>query len=154
MKKVGRKTIGGYMTLEAAFIIPWVIFVFVFLIYAAFFLYDKCVLFQDSYTLCFRASVQKEENGVSGYLSSHMEKQFGKKYFGVGKIEKSAEQTDKEVRVYGMCSVKAPFRHFLMVPQAGGWQIQTQAKAQIINPVKIIRKCRMAENMAKSLLDG
>lgn len=142
-----RKNLGGYMTLEAAFIIPWTVFLFVFLIYAAFYLYDKCVLFQDAYTVCFRASVQKEENGVSEYLSSHMETQFGKKYFGAGTIEKRVQQSDKEVRVYGACSVKAPFSHFLTMAQAGGLSIQTEAKAQIINPAKIIRKCRMAENV-------
>lgn len=146
-KRIRYKNMRGYMTLEAAFIIPWTVFLFVFLIYASFYLYDKCVLFQDVYTVCFRASVQKEENGVSEYLSSHMETQFGKKYFGTGTIEKSAQQSDKEVRVYGICSVKVPFPNFLTMPQAGGWQIQTEAKAQIINPTKVIRKCRMAENI-------
>ena len=147
-KRKQYKNIGGYMTLEAAFIIPWTIFMFVFLIYASFYLYDKCVLFQDAYTVCFRASVQKEENGVSDYLSSHMEERFGRKYFGVGKVEKNAQQSDKEVRVYGACSVKVPFSFFLTMPNAGGWQIQTEAKAQIINPTKVIRKCRMVENVA------
>ena len=147
-KRIRRKNMGGYMTLEAAFIIPWTVFLFVFLIYASFYLYDKCVLFQDAYTLCFRASVQKEENGVSEYLSSHMETQFGKKYFGIGAIEKSAQQSDKEVKVYGACSVKVPFSHFLTMPRAGGWHIQTEAKAQIINPTEVIRKCRMVENVA------
>lgn len=144
-KKTRYKNMGGYMTLEAAFIIPWTVFLFVFLIYAAFYLYDKCVLFQDAYTVCFRASVQKEEKGVSEYLSSHMETQFGKKYFGIAAIEKSAWQSDKEVRVCGTCSVKAPFLKFLM-EQTGGWRIQTEAKAQIINPAKVIRKCRMTEH--------
>ncbi len=146
-KRTTQKNVGGYMTLEAAFIIPWTVFLFVFLIYASFYLYDKCVLFQDAYTVCFRASVQKEDKSVSEYLSSHMETQFGKKYFGTGTIEKSAQQSDKEVRVYGACSVKVPFLHFLTMPQAGGWKIQTEAKAQIINPTKVIRKCRMVENV-------
>ena len=146
-KRIQYKNMGGYMTLEAVFIIPWTVFLFVFLIYAAFYLYDKCVLFQDAYTVCFRASVQKEENGVADYLSSYMETQFGKKYFGTGKIEKSAQQSDKEVRVRGACSVKVPFLHFLTMTQAGGWQIQTEAKAQIINPTDVIRKCRMVENV-------
>ena len=148
-KRIQHKNMGGYMTLEAAFIIPWTIFLFVFLIYASFYLYDKCVLFQDAYTVCFRASVQKEEKSVSEYLSSHMEAQFGKKYFGTGTIEKSVQQSDKEVRVYGECSVKVPFLHFLTMVQTGGWQIQTEAKAQIINPTKVIRKCRMAENVLR-----
>lgn len=147
IKRKKQKSVQGYMTLEAAFIIPWVIFLFVFLIYTAFYLYDKCVLFQDAYTLCFRASIQKEENGVLNYISSHMESQFGRKYFGVGSVEKSAEQSDKEVCVYGTCCIKIPFRHFFVMAEEDGWRIQTQAAAQIINPVDIIRKSRMAENI-------
>lgn len=146
-KRIWYKNMGGYMTLEAAFIIPWTVFLFVFLIYTSFYLYDKCVLFQDAYTVCFRASVQKEEKGMSEYLSSHMEAQFGRKYFGTGTIEKSAQQSDKEVRVYGTCSVKVPFLHSLTMAQSGGWQMQTEAKAQIINPAEVIRKCRMVENV-------
>ena len=50
------------MTAEASFIISWTIFVFVFLIYLSFYSYDKCVLFQDAYTVCFRGSIQKDED--------------------------------------------------------------------------------------------
>lgn len=139
------------MTIEAAFIIPWVIFLFVFLIYTCFYFYDKCVLFQDSYTICFRASIRKEENGISDYVNSHMEQQFGKKYFGVGKVEANMQQSAREVNIYAACSVKVPFTHFLTMTQEEGWSIQTQAKAQIINPTKIIRKCRMAENVLRYL---
>lgn len=134
------------MTLEAAFIIPWVIFLFVFLIYASFYFYDKCILFQDCYTVCFRGSVQKEENGALQYINSHMETQFGRKYFGVGNVEGSAKQSGKEISVYGTCSVKVPFGSFLTMAGRNGWQIRTSAKAQIINPAKVIRKCRMVEN--------
>lgn len=149
--KIGHKKVNGYMTVEAAFMIPWVIFLFVFLIYASFYLYDKCVLFQDSYTICFRASIQKEENGVAGYIDSHMEKQFGKKYFGVGRVDAHMQQSAHEVSVYGSCSVKVPFGHFLAMAKEEGWLIRTQAKAQIINPTKIIRKCRMVKNTLRYL---
>lgn len=134
------------MTLEAAFIMPWVIFIFIFLIYIGFYLYDKCVLFQDVYTICFRGSIQKEEDAVSDYIDSHMEAQFGRKYFGVGKVEGNVRQSGQEVRVCGVCSVKVPFGYFLTMAKEGGWQIQTEARAQIINPTQIIRRRRMAEN--------
>lgn len=138
--------IDGYMSLEAAFVIPWVIFLFVLLIYVSFYLYDKCVLFQDAYTICFRGSIQKEENGALDYIQTHMAAQFGGKYFGVESVEKSAKQSGKEVYVYASCRVRVPFGHFLAMANEDGWQIQTSAKAQIANPTKILRKCRMAEN--------
>lgn len=149
--KEGRKALKGYMSIEASFIMPWVIFIFVFLIYASFYLYDKCVLFQDAYTLCLRASVQKEEGGAMKYINKHMEEKFGSKYFGVGNIDKSARESGKEIRVMGSCSVKIPFDNFLTFSKESGWKIQTEAKAQIINPTKIIRKCRIAENLIEGL---
>ena len=39
------------MTVEASFVVSWTVFVFVFLIYLAFYSYDKCVLFQDAYSV-------------------------------------------------------------------------------------------------------
>ena len=50
----------GYMSVEASFIITWTVFLFVFLIYLSFYSYDKCVLFQDAYAVCFRGSIQKQ----------------------------------------------------------------------------------------------
>ena len=74
------------MTLEASFLITWTLFLFVLIIYLSFYSYDKCVLFQDAYTVCFRGSIQKKEDKVVPYIDAHMQKQFGKKYFGVGKV--------------------------------------------------------------------
>ncbi|MBD5521510.1 MAG: pilus assembly protein [Lachnospiraceae bacterium] len=141
----------GYMTLEASFIMPWVIFLFAFLIYACFYLYDKCVLFQDAYVLALRGSVQKEEAEVLEYVNGHMSKQFGSKYFGVGRVEGRVEKSKTEIKVIGSCSVKIPFDNFLTFSKEGGWQISMQAAAQIINPTKVIRKCRMAENIIEKV---
>ncbi|MCM1039999.1 MAG: hypothetical protein NC434_11815 [Ruminococcus sp.] len=137
------------MSVEAGFIMPWVIFLFVFLIYGSFYLYDKCVLFQDAYAVCFRGSIQKEEEPAD-YINAHLTEQFGRKYFGTGSVEGSVRQSGQKVYVSGMCSVKVPFTNFLMMSGNEGWQIRTEAAAQIINPTKIIRKCRMAENMIQS----
>ena len=75
------------MTIEASFIVSWTVFLFVLLIYLSFYSYDKCVLFQDAYAVCFRGSIQKKENQVVPYISSHMQEQFGRKYFGVGQVQ-------------------------------------------------------------------
>lgn len=146
-KKINSKSVKGYMTLEASLIMPWVIFIFVFLIYASFYLYDKCVLFQDAYTLCMRGSISKEEDGALNYINAHMDGQFGKKYFGTDKVQGSAERHGDEVKVYAECSVRIPFNHFMVTGGAGGWRIQAEAEAKIINPVKLIRRCRMVENI-------
>jgi len=135
------------MTVEAGFIIPWVIFVFVFLIYAGFYLYDKCVLFQDAYAVCFRGSIQKDESEALSYVNAHLKEQFGEKYFGTDGVWADTDKKGREITVYGSCSVRVPVGHFLTMAGNDGWRIQTQASARIMNPTQIVRRCRMAENV-------
>lgn len=137
-----RKTADGYMTVEASFIISWTMFVFVLLIYLSFYSYDKCVLFQDAYTVCFRGSIQKDENQVVPYIDGNMQRQFGKKYFGVGKVQGTVDKNGHTTSVTGECQVKVPIRQFFTMQGRAGWTIRTKAKAQIINPTKVIRRCR------------
>lgn len=142
-----RKTAKGYMTVEAAFLITWTVFLFVLLIYLSFYSYDKCVLFQDAYTVCFKGSIQKEEDQVVPYINAHMQTQFGRKYFGVGKVQGTVDRNGNTTSVTGECQVKVPIRQFFTMHGKGGWKITTRAKAQIANPTKMIRKCRWAENL-------
>lgn len=142
-----RKKANGYMTLEASFIITWAVFLFVLLIYLSFYSYDKCVLFQDAYTVCFRGSIQKDEGQVVSYIDAHMQKQFGRKYFGVGKVNGTVDKNGNIASVTGECQVKVPVRQFFTMYDQTGWKIRTRAKAQIINPTKMIRRSRMAGNV-------
>lgn len=148
-----KRRVKGYMTAEAGFIVSWVLFLFVFLIYAGFYLYDKCVLFQDAYTVCFRGSIQKEEEKVSAYIDAHLKEQFGEKYFGTDGIQSNVRREGQDVVVSGACRVRIPVGHFLTMAGNSGWQIQTEARARIMNPTGIIRKCRMAENILNRLHD-
>ncbi|MDE6319543.1 MAG: hypothetical protein K2M22_07540 [Lachnospiraceae bacterium] len=144
-----KKTAKGYMTLEATFLIIWTMFLFVLLIYLSFYSYDKCVLFQDAYTVCFKGSIQKDEDQVVPYINANMQKQFGKKYFGVGRVEGTVDRDGNTTSVTGECQVKVPVREFLTMQGKAGWRIRTRAKAQIANPTKIIRKCRFVGNLLK-----
>ncbi len=135
------------MTLEASFIITWTVFLFVLLIYLSFYSYDKCVLFQDAYTVCFRGSIQKEEGQVAPYIDAHMQKQFGKKYFGVGKVNGTVDRDGNTTSVTGECQVKVPVRQLFTMYDQTAWKIQTRARAQIINPTEIIRRSRMAKTV-------
>ena len=139
--------LNGYMTVEAGFIVPWAFFIIVLLIYGSFFLYDKCILFQDVYAVCFRGSIQKEDDAQEAYVNAHLQEQFGQKYFAVGHVDGWVKQSGKELQTYGTCRVQIPIIHFLTMSGDDRLQIQTSAKAQIINPTKIIRKCRMVENV-------
>lgn len=143
-----RKMRKGYMSVEASFITMWTVFIFVFLIYLSFYSYDKCVLFQDAYAVCFRGSIQKQEDMVVPYINAHIQQQFGKKYFGVGEVHRTADQNGNTTSVIGECQVKIPIRNLFIMYDKTGWKIRTQATAQIINPTKVIRKCRWVGNVA------
>lgn len=145
-----KKAVKGSMTLEASFLITWTMFVFVFFIYLSFYSYDKCVLFQDAYSVCFRGSIQKDEDRVVSYINANIQKQFGKKYFGVGKVKGTVDRNGKTIGVTGECQVKVPIRQIFTMQENAGWKIQTCAKAQIANPTKIIRKCRFVGNLLKN----
>lgn len=147
LSKIAKRCSRGYMTVEAGFIVPWAFFIMVFLIYAGFYLYDKCVLFQDVYAVCFRGSIQKEADSQLSYVNAHLKEQFGQKYFAVEYVDGRVEQSGKELHTYGTCKVQIPIVNFLTMAGEDRWQIQTSAKAQILNPTDIIRKCRMAENI-------
>lgn len=146
-----RKKAKGAMTLEASFIITWTIFLFVLLIYLSFYTYDKCILFQDAYTVCFKGSIQKEDGQIVPYIDSHLQKQFGKKYFGVGRVTGTVDRDGNTTSVTGECQVKVPVRQFFTLHDKAGWKVRTRAKAQIINPTKMIRRSRMAENVISGL---
>ncbi len=144
-----RKMVKGYMTIEASFIVSWTVFLFVLLIYLSFYSYDKCVLFQDAYAVCFRGSIQKKENQVVPYISSHMQEQFGRKYFGVGQVQGSVDRNGNTTSIVGECQVKVPIKQIFTMHDKAGWKISTRARAQIINPTKVIRRCRWVGNILK-----
>ena len=146
-----RKKAGGYMTVEASFLVTWTVFLFVFLIYLAFYSYDKCVLFQDAYAVCFRGSIQKKEDDIVPYISSHMKEQFGAKYFATSEVRGSVDRNGNFADVTGECLVKVPGRADFTMYGREGWQIRTRARAQIVNPAHIIRKSRWVEHAAESL---
>ena len=51
-----RKKLKGYMTAEASFVMPIVIFLYLLIILCGFFLYNRCVMSQNDYLLAFRGS--------------------------------------------------------------------------------------------------
>ena len=137
------------MTVEASFIVTWTVFVFVFLIYLSFYSYDKCVLFQDAYAVCFRGSIQKQEDNVVSYISAHMKEQFGNKYFATSEVHGSVDRNGNTADVIGECQVKVPIRAAFTMYDRSGWLIRTRARAQIINPTYIIRKSRWIGNIVE-----
>ncbi len=104
MRYKPQRTIGAYMSVEAAFIVPAATFIMAVIIYMAFFAYGKCVISQDVYILGFRSMLLGETQGYSNagdYVSSNAPEQIGRRYFGTEDVEISAKEEKKKIRVEG-----------------------------------------------------
>ncbi len=146
-----KKTLSkGYMTLEASLLMPFILFLLVFLIYLNFYMYDRCVLYQDAYTLCLLGTSQKSESAVD-YINENMVDQFGQKYFATGGVSGDAEKSGTKVSVTASCGVQVPFTNALTQSDSSGWQTETEASASNINPTSVIRTYRMAGNIWKQV---
>ena len=55
----GQRGLNGYMTLEGAMVFPAVFALIIMLLYATFFLYDKCRMTEDLYTAAYRQSIDR-----------------------------------------------------------------------------------------------
>lgn len=71
----GKDGLAGYMTAEAAMIVPAVFALIIMLLYLTFFMYDRCVMTQDLYTAAYRVSIQRGDHSpetgdldTSGYF--------------------------------------------------------------------------------------
>lgn len=62
------KNWNGYMTVEASFLMPMVLFLYLLIILCGFFLYNRCIISQDNYLLAFRGSRFTEASDNYGYL--------------------------------------------------------------------------------------
>jgi len=147
-----RRKLKGYFTVEASFIMPLVLFLYLLIILATLFLYCRCVISQDNFLLGMRAG-----NFTWG------EEQYGEVIYG--EAEKS--QWQAEDYVMERLNYKKSFYPFF--PSEGGEckingenvLVQTRQKAlramiaknvQKLNPVKIIRGGRGEENARCKIL--
>ena len=136
----------GYLTVEASFIMPIVLFLYLLIILAALFLYCRCAISQDNFVL-----------GVRAGSFTRGEDCYGEVIFA--EAERSSWQA--EPYVMERLSYKREFYPFF--PSAGGVcrlngervLIQTGQRAlagrisknvQRLNPVEIIREGRKKQN--------
>jgi hypothetical protein len=130
----------GYMTVEASFIIPWVVFLFVFIIYSSYLMYDRCVLFQDSYAYSMRAAdKQLTQADTLKYMEDNAQAQYGNKYMVSKTIRKKFTVTDKEVRTAAEGAVVCPAGPQVSLPGLHRWRYSAEARASRENPTRLLR---------------
>ena len=124
------RNVKGYMTIEASFVIPMVICIFMLIIYFSNYLYTSCILCQDSYILAFRAAGKiTEGQSPENYVDENKDIVSGKKYFGSTKPEIKASVSGKKVIVSGKSDVfHGAMGGYFLKPKSG-WAIKTSEYA-------------------------
>lgn len=137
----------GYMTVEASFIIPMTICIFVLIIYFTNYMYARCVLAQDSYILAFRATTSDNED-MAAVVQEKSQKVARNKYFGNASPSFTGKAQGKDIEVTATTSTfhGAMGRYFLK-PQKG-WGIETTARARKRKYTDHIRTVKRIKDIA------
>ena len=138
------------MTVEAAFVVPVVIFVFAALIYFTNYLYTRCVLAQDSYVLAFRAASNTNEaygNDPGGYVMNKSAVVAEKKYYGSNKPFFSAIVRGKEVEVLGKTTVRHSAINNVFRSLRSGWDLDVSQKAKRRDYTEHIRTIKRVKDI-------
>lgn len=127
-----KKYLNGYMTTEAAFIVPITIFVIVWLIYVGFFQYDRCLIFQDDYSLAVQCGgIIGDKADKQQWLNNHIFTQIGRKYPGTYGIGTSAEVSNNKVKVTSKLSVNHPLKYHAGIIPDENWKISDEVNADL-----------------------
>ena len=133
----------GYMTLEASFIVPWVFFIIVWIIYLGYFEYDRCLLFQDNYSLATQTAARITTTGrQQEWLDTHIAGQYGGKYMGTHRIGHTGEVTSSKITVSSFLRVSHPLSYHAGMIPASGWDMSDKVNADNFSFTKRLRTFR------------
>ena len=125
MRWFNRKT-DGYFTLEACFLVPLIVFIFVLIVHLNFYLYGRALLIQDVYLLAFRASLLPKGEDMAAFVEEQAPAQFGKGYFG-NDLPKAEAALEGDAVVVRAATLTHRSGFDLAAPEA--WQLSAQARA-------------------------
>lgn len=142
-----KKTLRGYMTLEATLVIPVVWFSLFFMIFAGFFQYDRCIAEQDSKRIALRASEirDKEEKAMIRQVMGEESVGEQKLLFSRGGKRMLHVAKDK-VKVEMSGSVDTILKGFLKGISFNAFSYEIRYEVKKYDPVGFIRICRRLED--------
>lgn len=145
-----KNTLDGYMTVEAALLMPMVWFSLFFVMFAGFFLYDRCIAEQDGKIIVMRASEERETDEAK-VIRKVMEKGdlAGKKklLFSNG-VQKELHVSDKKAEIKISGGVNTVLNSLVKEGGLGVFVYSSEYEAEKNDPVGFIRKCRRVEKYA------
>lgn len=147
----------GYMTVEASLIMPMVLCVYTVLIYAGFFLYNRCIATQDAYVLCARESVHKDDSLWSypdgSVIREQEADQAGDKYLAIKSRSTNVSIDGSTIRYSGEGSVSPPLFGGNVIMPRGIWTFRYGMSARHTDPPLNIRKARRIYDVAQMLYE-
>lgn len=138
-KKNNFKITDAYFTIEAAFLIPIVLCLFAFIIYLAFFMYDRCLLTQDSYQAALLESERKDGDEKEDRREFLPDKT---RYFMLSGLNFDGEKGEKEYTTRASASVHTLFDHRRIGVDTFEWNLVGESTARISDPPAAFRTYR------------
>lgn len=138
----------AYFTVEAAFLIPVVLCLFALVIYLSFFMYDRCLLTQDSYQTALYGSERKnsEDQEESGVFSPDKSR-----YFMLNALNIEGQKKGKNYTAQASASVHTMFDHRMISLDRGDWDLASESTARVSDPPKAFRTYRRSVRVAEKI---
>lgn len=140
----------GYMTVEAAFIMPVVLFLYLIFILCGFYLYNRCVISQDGYLLAFRSvRFTDAEAGYGEVIYGNMDRENSYDEYIKSRLAYKSE-------AYPFCDIElrevSIWGDILSIEITGyGEMLETEKKAEYLNITEIVERTRNKSDRSKIL---
>lgn len=141
----------AYFSLEACLILPIVFYVLIFLLYAGFYQYNRCLLHQDIYRLLIRGSQVRfmDNYGVAEKLKEEEKTWYYEKYMLGSWGSKTIEVEHGSISMAQKGVLRVPFSVLTEWIGKLEWEFSVEAKGCRIRPTQTIRNCRRLEGVAE-----
>lgn len=139
----------AYFTVEAVLVFPMVLYVCVFIIYSGFYIYDRCVMWQDAYRAALRGSSLYRQDNQEVYNAAEDTLQILSKKKYIAAECNFTIKVQREVSIIVTGSTTMPFHGLMMLTGTEDWYMEETAQSKCITPVFFIRMCRQIENTRK-----
>lgn len=146
MKKI--KAIKASATIEASFLVPFIIIIIVLFIYLSFYLYNREQISIITYCSALRGSQLEQENLEEQYkkAGSSIDYLAMQNLLGIGAFGRQIKVTGDYVEVAVSYQQEIPIQ---IIPdyfkKASSWNFELKRKVKKLNPVGFIRTCRKLE---------
>ena len=102
-----KRSLSGYMTMEASFIVAWTFFIIAWIIYLGFFQYNRALIFQDNYMLAAQTqSYIATDTDKQNWLNGHTSGRVKDKYVAVDGLSINGNVSSGHIELSSSLSVK------------------------------------------------